>query len=155
VSTARVDFTRGAAERIARVVRIVEQGDRTENALTFRRVGGGGGGGIGLKLCTFTGAWAAGSSKVLTIANQTTTPNTVLATNLFLGLDPSSECNAVIGKAGSDWYLLQADLRAQPNYDVNAATQVFTIASGDMEWADVASCPDDEASPTSKALFFG
>jgi len=154
--TQATSFTRPAAERIARVVRRVEAGDRTENALTFRRVGGGGGGGgIGLKLCTFTGAWAAGSSKVLTIANQTTTPNTVLATNLFLGLDPSSECNAVIGKAGSDWYLLQADLTKQPNYDVNAATQVFTIASGDMEWADVASCPDDEASPTSKALFLG
>jgi hypothetical protein len=152
--TQATSFTRPAAERIVKVVRKVEAGDRTENALTFRRVGGGGGG-IGLKLCTFTGAWAAGSSKVLTIANQTTTPNTVLATNLFLGLDPFTACSVLIGKAGSNWYLLQADLRKQPNYDVNASTQVFTIASGDMEWADVASCPDDEASPTSKALFFG
>jgi hypothetical protein len=134
-------------------VRIVEKGDRTENALTFRRVGGGGGG-IGLKLCTFTGSWSINTSKTLTFKNQTATPNTVSATNLYLGLDPSTACDALIAKAGSEWYLVQADLTKQPNYSSNG-THVFTIADGDMEWLGVESCPDDEASPTSKALFFG
>ena len=46
MSTARVDFTRGAAERIARVVRLVEQGDRGQSGPTWERVPGGGGGGI-------------------------------------------------------------------------------------------------------------
>ena len=46
--TGRVGFTRQSADRIARVVRIVEQGDRKGTGLSFgsgpRSLGGGGGG---------------------------------------------------------------------------------------------------------------
>jgi hypothetical protein len=115
----------------------------------------GGGGGASLKLCTFTGSWSVGSSKTLTLKNQTTTPNTVTAYNLHLGLEPASACDVLIGKAGTAWYLVQADLTKQPNYSGIAGTQVFSIASGTMEWADVESCPTEEASPTSLSLFFG
>ena len=44
MSTARVDFTRGAAERIANVVRTVELGDRDGAPLNLGRVPDAGGG---------------------------------------------------------------------------------------------------------------
>jgi hypothetical protein len=60
MSTARVDFTRGAAERIAAVVRQVEGGDRDGAPLRFARpvdtsVGGGG---TSLRLGRVTAAWS-------------------------------------------------------------------------------------------------
>jgi len=61
VSTARVDFTRAAAERIASVVRVVERGQRDGAPLSFRRIetSGGGGGGTGtLVLGRVTAAWS-------------------------------------------------------------------------------------------------
>jgi hypothetical protein len=109
VSTARVDFTRGAAERIARVVRIVEQGDRDGAALTFRRVTESGGGKV-FRVCTFTGAWAKTSLKTVTFRNVTTTPNTVAAVNLFAAISaPSGTANCAIAKDGTAWYLIAAE----------------------------------------------
>jgi hypothetical protein len=81
VSTARVDFTRGAAERIARVVRIVEQGDRGQSGPTWERVND-----VtipaGLKLATFTGDWAINTYKTVTLYGVTSTPNTASVLNL-------------------------------------------------------------------------
>ena len=152
--TKRVAFTKSSAERIARVVRKVEAGNRGAQPLRFEpRLGGGGG--ASLKLCTFTGNWSAGSLKTLTLKDQTATPNTVSAYNLHLGLEPDSACDVLIGKAGTAWYLVQADLTKQPNYSSSAGTQVFTIVSGDMEWANVETCPDENASPSALSVFFG
>jgi hypothetical protein len=111
VSTARVDFTRGAAERIARVVRIVEQGDRDESPLTFRRVGGEGGGGKVFRVCTFTGSWSTNATKTVTFRGVTATPNTVAAVNLFaqLGTSASDPRNCAIAKDGTAWYLIAAE----------------------------------------------
>ena len=80
MSDNRVDFTRGAAERIARAVRIVEQGDRDGAALTFKRVGDSMP--AGLKLATFTGNWAINAYKVVTFYGVTSTPNTASVLNL-------------------------------------------------------------------------
>jgi hypothetical protein len=60
----RITFTRPAAERIAKVVRQVEGGDRDSSGLTFRRVppqgeGGGGGGNVRLAIYTATSSWFA------------------------------------------------------------------------------------------------
>jgi hypothetical protein len=151
----RVTFTPGSADRIAKVVRIVEAGNRDATGYVASPRLQGGGGGASLKLCTFTGSWSVGSSKTLTLKNQTTTPNTVTAYNLHLGLEPVSACDVLIGKAGTAWYLVQANLTKQPNYDGNAGTQVFTIETGDMKWSNVESCPDDEASPQSLSFFYG
>lgn len=148
----RVTFTSDSATRIAKVVRIVEAGNRDTRALPVSpRLGGGG---VGLKLCTFTGAWDIATSKVLTIKGQTATPNTVAATNLYLSLEPDSACDVLIGKAGTAWYLVQANMTKQPNYNAAAATQVFSIASGTMEWANVAECSTAVASPRSLSYFF-
>jgi hypothetical protein len=105
VSTARVDFTRGAAERIANVVRLVEQGDRDGAPLTFRRTESQG---KVFRVCTFTGAWSINASKTVTFKNQTTTPNTVSAVNLFAAVPaPSGSGDCAIAKDGG-WYLIAA-----------------------------------------------
>jgi len=49
--TERVAFTRPAAERIAKVVRKVEAGDRGAAPLRYDRAGVGGGGGAKIRLC--------------------------------------------------------------------------------------------------------
>lgn len=77
--TERVAFTRPAAERIARVVRQVEAGDRKSEPLRFG-VRAGGAGAV-LKLGTFTGAWATASYKTVTLAGTTNTASVLNACN--------------------------------------------------------------------------
>ena len=80
MSTARVDFTRAAAERIARAVRIVEQGDRGQSGPTWGRVNETMP--AGLKLGTFTGNWEIDTFKTVTLYGVTSTPNTASVLNL-------------------------------------------------------------------------
>jgi hypothetical protein len=126
--TQATSFTRPAAERIARVVRRVEAGDRTENALSFQRVGGGGSGGKVFRVGTFDGAWSIGSSKTVTFKNQTTTPNTVSATNLFWPVPNGPQRDCAIAKEGTAWYLLVPQM-----YAANYATAA-TITSSTIEF---------------------
>jgi hypothetical protein len=109
VSTSRVDFTRGAAERIAAVVRQVEGGNRDGAPLTFGKVDTPGG--KVFRMCTFTGTWAIDTPKTLTFRGVTATPNTVVAYNLFAvittaGTATSTPC--AIAKEGTAWYLIAA-----------------------------------------------
>ena len=143
-----------SAGRIANVVRAVEGTPPPAKPLDYAPVLESGRRGEALRLCTFTGAWAINTAKTLTLKGQTATPNTVSATNLYLGLDPVSSCDVLIGKAGTAWYLVQPDLTKQPNYS-GSGTHVLTIANGDMEWTGVESCPDQNASPASLSLFLG
>lgn len=74
MSTARVDFTRGAAERIARVVRLVEQGERDQSGPTYGRVvESSSGTGSPIKLGSFTGSWPKGENKIVTLHDSTST----------------------------------------------------------------------------------
>jgi hypothetical protein len=115
VSTSRITFTRPAADRIANVVRIVEQGSRDEAPLRFAGVRDAVGDKLVLRVCTFIGSWDINSLKTLTIQGVTTTPNTVVATNqLFTIGDACTSQVAYIGKvkstepagAAADWHLL-------------------------------------------------
>ena len=105
----RVNFTRPAAERIAKVVRKVEQGDRGVAGLRFMpRDGGGCSKGNAFSVCTYTGVWAIDSVKTVTFFNQTNTPNTAVARNLFVNLpNRGTGTNGVVGiiKERGDWYL--------------------------------------------------
>jgi hypothetical protein len=106
----RVTFTRPAAERIAKVVREVEAGDRDLGPLTFGpRVGGATG--KFFRVCTYTGSWNKNSAKVVTFKYQTSTPNTVSATNLFANVASSSTAarNCAIAKDGTAWFLIAAE----------------------------------------------
>jgi hypothetical protein len=106
--TERVTFTKPAAERIAKVVRAVEGGDRDAGPLTFG-FRGTGGGGKAFRVCTFTGSWSINATKTVNFLNQTATPNTVAAVNLFAALTAASGSrNCAIAKDGTAWYLIAA-----------------------------------------------
>ena len=109
MSTARVDFTRAAAERIASVVRTVERGDRDESALRFGKPLPDAPGKV-FRMCTYTGAWDKGTTATVTFLNQTTTPNTVVARNLFADIDASAfTAHCAIAREGTAWYLIAAE----------------------------------------------
>jgi hypothetical protein len=136
--TERVTFTRPAAERIAKVVRHVEGGDRDTPGIYFGSAPGAAGAKT-FRVCTFTGAWAISTSKTVTFKNQTTTPNTVSATNLFCGMNPTEQCDVSVAKDGNAWYVVQPNLSQQPGYSA-AGTQVLTIVDGSLKWLGVAGC---------------
>lgn len=104
--TERVVFTRPAAERISKAVRIVEAGDRDGAPLRFERTGGGGS--KVFRICTFTGSWAISTDRTVTFRNVTSTPNTLVATNLFATVGGSGEFPCAVGKDGTAWYLIAA-----------------------------------------------
>jgi len=109
--TERVTFTRPAAERIAKVVRSVEGGDRDCGPLTFGNRGVGGNAKL-FRVCTFTGAWSINTQKTVTFRNQTTTPNTVAAVNLFFPVTSTAagDRDCAIAKDGTGWYLIDVPL---------------------------------------------
>lgn len=122
----RVTFTRPAADRIAKVVREVEAGDRQGAGLHF-----GFRGGTGqkekhhIRICTFTGSWSLGTPKDVTFKFQTTTPNTVSATNLFWPLDENDpqERDCSIGRDGTAWFLLVPQLYRGEFFTAATTTQ--------------------------------
>jgi hypothetical protein len=106
----RVTFTKQSAERIARVVRTVEAGNRdASGVVTAPRFSGAATGKI-FRICTFTGAWSINTSKTVTFKYQTETPNTVSALNLFANVPaPPSTANCAIGREGTAWFLIAAE----------------------------------------------
>jgi hypothetical protein len=118
--TERVTFTKPAAERIAKVVRAVEGGDRDTGPLSFGNRGVAGNPKT-FRVCTFTGAWEIGDTKTVTFRNQTATPNTVAAVNLFFPVTSTAAGNTDCGiaKDGTAWYLIDVPLES-------ASTTVMT-----------------------------
>jgi hypothetical protein len=164
MSTARVDFTRGAAERIARVVRLVEQGDRDGKPLRFGRVIESSGG-TSLKLATFTSDWQVGEYKVVTFFNVTSTPNTANVINLttpsvgFSTANTADERFVIFGKVkhttdpvvveieqggGSCLVIAGFNLATIPGFDADAV-QILGHDSEEsgpcLKWFDVFTCP--------------
>jgi hypothetical protein len=125
--TERVTFTRPAAERIAKVVRAVEGGDRDTPGIYFGSAPGAAPGKT-FRVCTFTGAWSIGSSRTVTFKNQTSTPNTVSASNLFWPIPDGPLRDCAIAKEGTAWYLLVPQL-----YAANAATAA-TLTTAALEF---------------------
>lgn len=111
MSTARVDFTRSAADRIASVVRLVEQGNRDGNPLRLGRSIVQDSPAKVFRVCTFTGSWSKQNFKTVTFYNQTSTPNTVSAVNLFADIATSATAtrNCAIARDGTAWYLIAAE----------------------------------------------
>lgn len=111
-ATERVTFTRPAAERIAKVVREVEQGDRDAVGLSFGYRAAGGGAKV-FRICTFTGSWSINASKTVTFRNVTTTPNTASALNLFAAVVGATSTSATkhcaVAKEGTAWFLIAAE----------------------------------------------
>lgn len=109
----RVTFTKSAADRIARAVREVEGGGRDQGPMEFGMRAGAGQSRKIFRVGTFTGGWQKDATKTVTFLNQTTTPNTAMATNLFGVVNPgtssSSSKRCAIAKDGTAWYLIAAE----------------------------------------------
>jgi len=98
-------FDLESASRIAGVVRAVEGQPQPGSSLSFdsvppgpRRV---------FRVATFTGSWSKSATKTVTLINKTSTPNTVVATNLFANVPASGRC--AIARDGTAWYLIAAE----------------------------------------------
>ena len=105
-----VSFSRPAAQRIAKAVRVIEAGNRSQPGLTFDHPMPGGGGKV-FRVCTFTGTWSKNSSKTVTFKSTTSTPNTAVAHNIFVavGTTATGTRNCAIAKDGTAWYLISAE----------------------------------------------
>jgi len=129
-----------AVARIANTIRIVETGDRREQPLAFAAIPLAPRQQRTFRIATFTGAWAINAPKVVTFKYQTSTPNTVVATNLFCGLSPATTpADVAIAKEGTGWFLVQPNLTQQPGYSASG-TQVLTIQNGVLRWIGTTAC---------------
>lgn len=133
----RVTFTKSSAERIAAVVRDYEAGDRGAEPLRFGTVATDAR--KTFRIATFSGAWSIGATKTVTFKYQTSTPNTVVATNLVCGLSPAGSCDVSIAKDGTAWYLVQPNLTQLPGYSASG-TQVLAIISGNLRFIGTTAC---------------
>jgi len=151
----RVVFTRPAATRIAKVVRIVEAGDRqTEipaNAPRFENV-------PFLRLGTYTGAWATSAYNVVTISGTTNTANVKNWCSPAYGSTTSTEKKKVIfatikgtasvveiqvlGTASTCFLSLDSvDLRTLSGYLAGAIQILGHNSTGPcLQWYSVATC---------------
>jgi hypothetical protein len=134
--TEKVAFTRPAAERISKVVRTVELGNRDCGPMTFGSGGSGAASAKVFRVCTFTGSWSINAIKTVTFKNQTSTPNTVSATNVYAGLNAGT---VSIAKEGTAWYVVGADLTTQRGYS-SSGTQVLTVSNGLLLWMGTTAC---------------
>lgn len=100
-----VKFSHGSAQRIAKVVRTVEAGDRNQPGITFDHPMPASG--KVFRIGTFSGSWSIDSSKTVTFKYQTATPNTASATNLFFDIPSDGTKNCAIAKDGTAWFLVQ------------------------------------------------
>jgi hypothetical protein len=127
--TERVTFTKPAAERIAKVVRAVEGGDRDTGPLSFGNRGGAGNP-KAFRVCTFTGAWSINAEKTVTFKNQTATPNTVAAVNLFFPIaSTAASGDCAIAKDGTAWFLIDVPFETATAVFVGATTTGIVISS--------------------------
>jgi len=129
-STERVTFTRPAAQRIARVVRTVESGDRTQKGLSFQHSAISSG--IAqktIRAATFTGSWSIGTAKVVSFSQAPTATATV--TNLTWPLDEASPStqNCLVGKEGTNWWLIVPALEVI-SCDTKATAEQLSFFSG-------------------------
>jgi hypothetical protein len=131
----RVTFTKSSADRIAKVVRIVEAGDRSTGGLpTAPRLGGGLSNGV--RFCSWSATWAHDD----TLNIQFLQGGTATARNVILGVAPG---NGWVARRGTAGYALVAfDLTQQPGYDADSI-QLFGHTSDTAAiatWYSVVEC---------------
>jgi len=153
----RVTFTKGSAERIAQVVRIVEAGNRDTGGLpTSPRLGGGN---FRLNLATFTGNWQTGEYKVVTLQGSTNTTSVYNWCNPALGGDTASSTKTryvIYGKVQGTQSAVEIQLRSTnqtcstsiggvdltsfPNYSGNAIQLLGHNESACLQWYSITTC---------------
>ena len=99
-------FEIGSAQRIARVVRAVEQEPRRARPLTFGAIPDSGNKRV-FRMCTFTGAWSKDTAKVVTLRGVTAT---LSAVNLFAAISTAASArDCAVARDGTAWYLIAAE----------------------------------------------
>jgi hypothetical protein len=137
--TQATSFTRPAAERIAKVVRKVEAGDRAEAPLTFRRIGAGGS--VALRHVEWTSQWAAAETATFTFKSNNATATGI---NVFAGVDEGS---GWVAKHSGTWHLVVCNLTTQPNYESSDVQMLGHDDDGILQWYSVTTCATATASP--------
>jgi hypothetical protein len=133
--TERTSFTPESAKRIANAVRAVEQRPSEGTPLSFSRADSASKTKT-FRVCAFTGSWQIGTEKAVVFLNQTTTPNTVSAINLFCGLNPgTAQCEVSVAKEGTSWYLVQPNLTDQPGYS-SQEKKFLSFENQRLGWSD-------------------
>lgn len=132
----RVTFTKPAAQRISRVVRIVEAGDRdTSSGVVSPRLESGGNR-QAIRLCSWTSTWAVDTVSVIRFSPATSV--TATATNEFLGVGPGYGWAYRHGTAG--YQLIGAKLSLQPNYSSTEVQLFGHDASAVAHWYSITTC---------------
>lgn len=99
-------FEIGSAQRIARVVRAVEQEPRRAKPLGFAAIPDSGNKRV-FRMCTFTGAWSKDTAKVVTLRGVTAT---LSAVNLFAAISTAASArDCAVARDGTAWYLIAAE----------------------------------------------
>lgn len=108
-----IQFDTDSGSRIARAVRVVEGMYPAAKPLVFSSVADPSRRNDVFRICTFTGAWATGTTKTVTLKYQTATPNTVMAMNLFFPVTPAPTAtrDCAIAKEGTAWFLIDVPFR--------------------------------------------
>lgn len=121
----RVTFTKPAAERIGKVVRIVEAGDReaAPYAVDVRMHSDT----RGIRFCSWTSTWTYASTATITF--DPSTGVTATATNVILGVGPGM--GWVARKGTASWCLIGFDYTKQSGYSTHEE-QVFGHLEGPL-----------------------
>ena len=139
-----VKFTRQSAQRIAKVVRQVELGNRNQSGVRFDHpinVGVS----KNVRLVSFTGTWGVGQISQVTFLKATA--QTATAINAYFGV---SAGEGFVAKDGTAWYLVGVKLTLQPGYDA-AKIQLLghgsaaTSATATLQWYSVTTCTTSTA----------
>jgi hypothetical protein len=118
-------------ETITRVDGMMDRERGVKSQVVHQEMMPGGGGGKSFRICTYTGAWSMGDTKSVKFKYQTTTPNTVAATNLFLSLPDNGERDCAIAKDGKDWHLVQWQWNAA------AAINQASLSTGGLSFVSI------------------
>lgn len=147
-----VKFSRGAAQRIAKAVRTVEAGDRTAPGVTFDHPVDNG---LRLKVATFTGSWATGTWKTVTLNGSTQTAsvynwcnavtgNTATTADRYVIFGKASGTNSVVEIAMGDTCGMSfggMDLKQVQGYNESNVQVLGHNTTGPcLQWYSVTTC---------------
>jgi hypothetical protein len=121
--TERVVFTRPAAERISKAVRIVESGDRDATGLRFGKPGDSSAPSVRqVRAATFTGSWSINASKVVTFRCAPTATQAVTNLSWPIAHNHTAAEDCIVGREGTSWWLVVPVLQT--------ATALFVTGTG-------------------------
>lgn len=151
--TERVYFTKPAAERIAKVVRTIEAGDKKAAPLYFSKKPSTAAASP-LRLATFTGSWATATYKTVTLAGSNATASVLNACSPVA--EAACERTVVFSTIGGTQVAVEMqyrptcatchiniqgfDLSTLPDYSGSAIQILGHDASGCLRWYPVYEC---------------